>query len=164
MVDDIVYESPLGKSDQSVLIITFRCYAEIANHTRLKYYSDQGGYKGVKAKLDHADWDKIFGTSTINDQWLGFKEYIKKIEDEFILHQLVKNINTHKGKVLLNKESVKEIKKKHTLWKQYMETKEEKYYTEYCRARNEVHKLTRRIQKEFEMKLTTEVKLNPKAV
>ena len=28
MIDDIVYESPLGKSDHSVLIITFRCYAD----------------------------------------------------------------------------------------------------------------------------------------
>ena len=45
-----------------------------------------------------------------------------------------------------------------------METKEGKYYTEYCRARNQVRKLTRRIQKEFEMKLATESKTNPKAV
>ena len=37
-----------------------------------------------------------------------------------------------------------------------METKVGKYYTEYCRARNQVRKLTRRIQKEFEMKLATE--------
>ena len=161
MVDDIVYESPLGKSDHSVLIIAFRCYAEIANHTRLKYYCNEGDYNGMKVKLDHTDWSEILGTSTINHQWLGFKEYIKNIEDEFIPHQLVSNINRHKGKVPLNKESVK---KKHILWKRYMETKEGKYYTEYCRARNQVRKLTRRIQKEFEMKLATEAKANPKAV
>ena len=76
----------------------------------------------------------------------------------------MRNINRHKGKVPLNKESVKKIKKKHILWKRYMETKEGKYYTEYCRARNQVRKLTRRIQKEFEMKLATESKTNPKAV
>ena len=164
MIDDIVYGSPLGKSDHSVLIIIFRCYAETANNTRLKYYYDQGDYSGMKVKLDHTDWGEILGTSTINHQWLGFKEYIKQIEDEFIPHRLVSNINRHKGKVNLNKESVKKIKKKHTLWKRYMETKEGKYYTEYCRARNQVRKLTRRIKKEFEMKLATEVKTNPKAV
>ena len=164
MIDDIVYESPLGKSDHSVLIITFRCYAEIASHTRLKYYYDQGDYNSMKMKLDYTDWGKILGMSTINHQWLGFKEYIKKIEDEFIPHRLVSNINRHKGKVPLNKESVNKIKKKHTLWKRYMETKEGKYYTEYCRARNQVRKLKRTIQKEFEMKLATEAKTNPKAV
>ena len=118
----------------------------------------------MKTKLDHTDWGEILGTSTINHQWLGFKEYIKKIQDEFIPHRLVSNINRHKGKIPLNKESVKKIKKKHTLWKRYMETKEGKYYTEYCRARNQVRKLARRIQKEFEMKLATESKTNPKAV
>ena len=45
-----------------------------------------------------------------------------------------------------------------------METKEGKYNAEYCRARNQVRKLMRRIQKEFEMKLSTEAKTNPKAV
>ena len=53
------------------------------------------------------DVNMLLGTSTINHQWLGFKEYIKKIEDEFIPHRLVSNINRHKGKVPLNKVSVK---------------------------------------------------------
>ena len=113
MINIIVYESPLGKSDHSVLIITFRCYAEITSHTRLNYYYDQGDYNSMKTKLDHTDLGEIFGTSTINHQWLCFKEYIKKIEDEFIPHRLVSNINTHKGKIPLNKESIKKIKKKH---------------------------------------------------
>ena len=68
MIDDIVYESPLGKSDHSVLIITFRCYEEIANHTRLKYYYDQGDNNSMKTKLDHTDWGEILGMSTINNR------------------------------------------------------------------------------------------------
>ena len=82
-----MYESPLSESDHSILIITYRCYAEIANHTRLKYYYDQGDYKGMKATLVYADWDEILGTSNINGQWLGFQEYITKIGDEFISHR-----------------------------------------------------------------------------
>ena len=124
--------------------------SETITSFKVKHYTHIN-YNGMKAKLDHTDWGDILGTSTINHQWLGFKEYIKKIEDEFIPHRLVSNINRHKGKVPLNKESVRKIKKKHTLWKRYMETKERKCYTEYCRARSQVCKLTRRIQKEFEM-------------
>ena len=96
--------------------------AEIASHTRLKYYYDQGDYNSMKTKLDHSDWGDILGTSTINHQWLGFKEYIKMIEDEFTPHRLVSNINRHRGKVPLNKESVKKIKKKtlygKVIWRQ----------------------------------------------
>ena len=79
----------------------------------------------MKTKLDHTDWCEILGTSTINHQSLGLKEYIRKIEDELIPHRLVSNINIHKGKVPLNKESVQKIRKKHTLWKRYTETKKE---------------------------------------
>ena len=44
-----------------------------------------------------------------------------------------------------------------------MEIIEGKCYTEYCKARNQVRKSRRRIQKEFEMKLAAEAKTNPKA-
>ena len=128
MIDDIVYESPLGMGDHSVLIITFRCYAEIANHTRLKYYYDQGDYNSMKTKLDHSDWGDILGTSTINYQWLGFKEYIIKIEDAFTPHRRVSNINIYKGKVPLNKESVKKIKKKHFMEMLYGDNRRKMLY------------------------------------
>ena len=45
-----------------------------------------------------------------------------------------------------------------------METREGNYYTEYGRARNQVRKLTRRMQKQFEIKLAIEATSNPKAV
>ena len=86
-------------------------------------------------------------------------EYIKKIEDEFIPHRRVSNINIHKGKVPLNNESVKKIKKKH-----FMETLYGDKRRKIRRARNQIHRLTRTIQKEFEMKLATEAKTNPKSV
>ena len=54
MVDDAKYENLLGNSEHYVLIITFWCYAEIANHTRLSYYYDQGDYKGMKANRQHS--------------------------------------------------------------------------------------------------------------
>ena len=38
MVDSILHESPLGKSDHSVLVIKFICYAELVNIKRMKYY------------------------------------------------------------------------------------------------------------------------------
>ena len=59
---------------------------------------------------------------------------------------------------------LRKIKKKDTLWKRYMETREGKYYTEYCRARNQVHKMTINMLKQFEYKLANKAKANPKAV
>ena len=57
--------------------------------------------------------------------------------------------------------SVRKIKKKHTLWKRYMETKDGMYYTEFFKARNQVRKMTRKLQKQFEMKLRLNPTLKP---
>ena len=68
------------------------------------------------------------------------------------------NIKRH-----INKESIKKIIKT-----PFMETlcgdKRRKCYTEYRMGRNQIRKLTKRIHKEFEMKLATEAKANPEAV
>ena len=65
------------------------------------------------------------------------------------------------GKYPLNKESVKTTKKKQTLWKRYMETREWKYYTEYCGV--DIKSVNYRGGYR-RMKLTTEANSNPKAV
>ena len=45
-----------------------------------------------------------------------------------------------------------------------METKNEKHYAEYCRVRNQVRAVTRKLQKQYELKLAKDAKSNPKAV
>ena len=45
-----------------------------------------------------------------------------------------------------------------------METKEGMYYTEFCEAIHQVRKMTRKLQKQFKMKLAVEDKSNPKAI
>ena len=164
MVDSILHESPLGKSDHCVLIITFICYAELVNTKRMKYYYDKGDYEAMRRKCNSINWDEVLSGDSIDEQWKGLKDTIKMLEEEFIPHRMVGSCNRHKGKIPLDEASVRKIKKKHTLWKRYMETKDGMYYTEFCKARNQVRKMTRKLQKQFEMKLAAEAKSNPKAI
>ena len=164
MVDSILYESPLGKSGHSVLVIKFICYAELVNIKRMKYYYDRGDYEGMRSKCKSINWDEVLSGDTIDEQWESLKAIIKMLEDEFIPHRMVGSCNRHKGKIPLDEASVRKIKKKHTLWKRYMETKDGLYYAEFCKARNQVRKMTRKLQKQFEMKLAAEAKSNPKAI
>ena len=124
MVDSILYESPLGKSDHSVLVIKFICYAELVNIKRMRYYYDRGDYEGMRSKCKSINWDEVLSGDTIDEQWESLKAIIKMLEDEFIPHRMVGSCNRHKGKIPLDEASVRKIKKKHTLWKRYMETKD----------------------------------------
>ena len=74
---------------------------------------------------------------------------------------MVGSCNRHKGKIPLDEVSVRKIKKNHTLWKRYMETNDGMYYAEFCKARNQVRKMTRNLQKQVETTLAAEAKSNP---
>ena len=45
-----------------------------------------------------------------------------------------------------------------------MEKKNEQHYAKYCRVRNQVRAVTRKLQKQYELKLAKYAKSNPKAV
>ena len=54
------------------------------------------------------------------------------------------------------------IKRKHRLWDAYIKTGDGQRYIEYCRARNQVRALTRKIQKGLEKQVAKEARTNPK--
>ena len=45
-----------------------------------------------------------------------------------------------------------------------METKSEKHYAQYCRVRNQVRTLTRKLQKQYELNSAKDDKTNPKVI
>ena len=98
MIEDVTYESPLGKSDHAVLLVNHRCYTNTTTYTKLKFYYNQGDYSGMSTKLEQCDWEEILGSGSVNSQWLNLKEYIKIIENEFIPHSIV-SVNSNKHKV-----------------------------------------------------------------
>ena len=113
MIEDVTYESPLGKSDHAVLLVNHRCYTNTTTYTKLKFYYNQGDYSGMSTKLEQCDWEEILGSGSVNSQWLNLKEYIKIIENEFIPHSIVSvNSNKHKGKIPLSRDTITQIKKK----------------------------------------------------
>ena len=111
MLDEIIYESPLGKSDHSVLLINYRCYAEINNCKQVRHFYDRGDYTSLVASIDRCDWDEVLGTGNVNTQWIRFKKYLKKVENELIPHKLVGHVTERKGKIPLDKSSIRKIKK-----------------------------------------------------
>ena len=108
------------------------------------------------------NWDEVLSGDTRDEQWESLKAIIKMLEDELIRHRMVGSFNRHKGKIPLDEALVRKIKKKH-FGKGIMETKDGVYYAEFCKARNQVRKMTRNLQKQVEMKLAAEAKPNPKA-
>ena len=63
----------------------------------------------------------------------------------------------------MNKSARKEIRKKSGAWKRYCLTKSYNKYLDYVKARNRATSKLKAVKKEFEKKLASECKVNPKA-
>ena len=72
--------------------------------------------------------------------------------------------NSPKGTKIINleKKALRKIKKKHKLWKRYLNTKNGEIYQEYCRVRNQVRQITRKAVRNREKEIAKQCKRNPK--
>ena len=102
--------------------------------------------------MKEIDWKKMFiGKGCVQQMWDLLVETLKECEARFIPNKIVEiNVDT-KYKETFNITIRKNIKKKHNLWKRYMETRSPVVYGKYCRMRNKVKnmiKYTRNIKKQ----------------
>ena len=166
MMTDLEHYSPLGKSDHAVLKFNFICYTVVPVYKKVKYYYDRGNYEALKTELGNTNWEERFKdcTDDVQKQWEIFDGIMKDLEKKHIPNKVVDSSAKKKGNFPIDQASIKKIKKKHNLWKKYMETKDGKVYQEYCRARNQIRALTRKMRNNFEKGLAKEVKKNPKAL
>ena len=165
LITNIDYQSPLGKSDHSVLVLKLDCNTVFNIYKKTKYLYDRGDYVAIGDELDSLNWETILSSQTdINNQWSTIHDILTSLQNRYVPNKIIICNGKTKGKIPLDKNTREKIKEKHKLWKKYNNTKDPKVYREFCKSRNRVRKLTRHIQKQYETKLAKEAKLNPKAV
>lgn len=162
-VTDIENESPLGKSDHSVLVYNFRCYVERVNYKKEKIFYERGKYDEMRSELSRVDWDEKFSVcrNDVDKQWNIFLSCINTLSEKYIPRKYIFNHN-RKGTIPLNKDTIAKIKKKHKLWKKFGQTKDGMVYNEYCRARNAAKSSVTKARREFEKSIAKQIKSNPK--
>ena len=127
LIDKLQYLSPLGKSDHSMLSFEMTIQNASKFKPRTVYNYDKGNYKNMLKDLS-IDWQTEFlqcGQDTSN-QWDLLKSKIKTSQSNNIpTYQTSDNHYLKKGKIPLNENIRKEIRKKHRCWQRAYETKSE---------------------------------------
>jgi len=163
MISEILYLSPLGKSDHNILIFNFNCYIKSPTYEKTLWFYNKTDYDSLKKDIRKENWEFKNISENINNGWNIFKKKLEKKREKYVPHKnVIEGKNNNKPPLDIN--IVNSIKKKHTLWKRYMETRNEKYYLEYCKVRNKVRKLTRRSRKKHEETISIQAKENPKVI
>jgi hypothetical protein len=165
MLSHLEHLSPLGKSDHCVLTFDFNCYVEFESKYKVHRFYDKGDYENMEKDLD-LDWDLKFNRvkDDADAQWSEFCNILKEAEDKWIPKKIFSGAPRWKeyGKVPLEASNLKKIRKKHRCWQRFLETREGTKWNEYCRQRNQVRNISRKILRSTERDIAKEAKKNPK--
>jgi hypothetical protein len=160
-IPDVNYLSPLGKSDHCILLFKYVHNIKLKAYMKKKIFYDKGNYEQIRENLQSINWEEILKEKDVNKQWEEIDEKIKEMEMKYIPSKNI-YVNQRKREFPLPYNVVKKIRKKHTLWKRFMETRDGKVHQEYCRTRNKVKNLINKIRREHERSISRQVKTNPK--
>ena len=117
----------------------------------------------VKSK----NWDNILNDSKpIDGQWESLSNILTEARDKHVPHKLVDIDSTNKK--TWNVPRTLEMKilgnKRDRQWTRYMESGNQSHYKQFCKHRNKVKKLSKANRKQYERKLASQAKTNPKAI
>ena len=96
MIDSIEHQSPLGKSDHSVLTFQFNCYTELTKHRGTRKNFVRADYENIKKQLNEIQWKAQLEGKMANKQWNYFKEKITNIFDKYVPKKTIKLIEKNK--------------------------------------------------------------------
>lgn len=162
MVEDIVINSPLGKSDHSMIEFKYNANTYPNATSRKIFLYDKGDYKNMRRELTQ-DWKySILSKSGLEEKWCHLKDKLISLENKYVPVKICKNDVKRKNNIPLDPGTLEAIRKKHRCWQRYMETREPEKYRIFTRQRNKVKKLVRRAQRNNEQKIVKEAKTCPK--
>ena len=84
LVDDLQYQTPLGKSDHVCLVWNYIVSVEEHETQQRKFNYWKGDYNKINADLESHDWEKVIGNATANDAWNKFKGILQETVDRNI--------------------------------------------------------------------------------
>ena len=165
-VEDVLYLSPLGKSDHCVLrCVCNLCVADVCpGKVKLNY--SKGDYEELRKFVsDKIQMNNVTNNchNSVETEWGFLKSCLVDIPRNVI--PVVSDSSWRRKKNWqhpLPKEIVTIINRKHRLWTRYMETRDTKVFTEFKRVRNTVTRMLRLKVRQSQLDIAKSCKDNPK--
>ncbi len=105
------------------------------------------------------NWDEFLDEDDVNTMW---EKFDNKLQEAITKHIPQVKFSGKKYKFPLDKQTRSKINSKNRLWKKYITSQDQQSYTDYCKTRNQVRRLTRKAQKIYEKEIAKDAKCNPK--
>ena len=164
MINQLKYESPLGKSDHCTLTFNYKCYSELHTKVVNRRLYDHGNYTEFANDLRNIDWNEFFSGNNIDETWKEFERLLNSLIDKHIPLKTYHQNSKKNYDFPLAKEVRDMMKEKNRLAHKVFDPTQssEQHRRQYNRLRNKIQKLTKRARKDFEKSISDTIKSNPK--
>ena len=165
LIDDIIHDTPLGKSDHVCLSFSYlfgnhvNCRGE--NHQRPNYW--RGKYDRIIAALSLVDWRAEFSECGVEEVWTKFKgRLLRMVELHVPLRDLDGEDKKQKCNSWITKHTRRQVRKRNEAWQHYRDSGSEEIYAEYKKIRNIVNRCVKRDKQDYQAALIGQFKNYPK--
>ena len=163
-VPDITGLEPLGKSDHVVVTLKYQYSVDHRRHPSTEGKKQRnfkrGDYGRISEEIAKENWD-LLDTLDVEKAWDKIKVVIKSsIEDHIPLQRLKKG---HRPSAAWwSAQLLKQVKLKHSAWKDYRRTKSKDDYQKYVFQRNRTSRIIRDARCKYESTIAQKSKQEPK--
>ena len=130
----LVFLPPLGASDPKILTFKFQCYCSYTNSSSTHYNYYKGDYESIRRELN-TDWVEELGDNDVNIMLQRFMDRVNRAQEKFTPRS---RPFPRKGTIPQCKTTVEANKRKHRSWTRYLESRDERSYKSYVKARKKV--------------------------
>ena len=163
-IEDIMYHPSIGLSDHITLKCRIKTKLQTEASKRVIFKYDKGDYKRM-AEMLNIDWENELRNCTSQEAMDKFDSRYKAAEEECIPKTTIGGMLQCRVKPSwLTNHALRKVKRKHSAWIRYLNTKDGEDYLTYISKRNEATRATKNARKEFETSLAKECRKNSKGV
>ena len=163
MIDSCDVIPPLGSSDHNGTLVKLKTLVTRQSETSRKVYLySQGNYEDMDIEVCSYNWDTLFSTRRLNQNWELFKNIYSSLVDKHVPYKMVKNNSRHKPP-WCNSTAVKRAKRhQRSKWIQARQSQLNADMVLFEDAKQDTRLANLKAKSEYEDRLVKEVGKNPK--
>ena len=122
-IEKIRYDSPIGKSDHSVLVFDFTLegYCEVEEFEAIKKNYFKGDYVSINKALSEMDWSQLI-SMYVYEKWNKFSSRYSELSELYIPNKSLQGVKSQNQK-WMTRETARLINEKAAKWNNYREDK-----------------------------------------
>ena len=161
LVDNLHYETPLGKSDHVCLTWDYvvKVKEQRSVHHTLNYW--KGNYKQIKDDMQVINWQELLSEKTTEEAWSCFKQLLRNSVEKNVPVREISRRKLRKNP-WITKSTKRKITKTDKAWRKYRIIPTDATYNEYKSLRNEANKQVKADQASYRKKILKSFKGRPK--